>query len=47
MRKLVIQIVAFTCYLFLPRLKIGCDMLDLKRPAMVLYHQNVFSAAVQ
>lgn len=39
---LVIQIVVFTCYLFLPRLKIGCDMLDLKRPAMVLFHQSVF-----
>ena len=47
MRKLVIPIVVFTCYLFLPRLKIGCDMLDLKRPRMVLYHQNVFSTADQ
>ena len=47
MRKLVVPIVAFTCYLFLPCLKIGCDMLNLKRPRMVLYHHNVFSTAAQ
>lgn len=47
MRKLVVKTFYRYVLPFLPLLKIECDVLDLKRPRMVLYHHNVFSSAAQ
>lgn len=47
MRKLVVQTFYLYVLPFLPILKIGCDVLDLKRPRIVLYHHDTFLTAVQ